>query len=124
MAGGPCPLKIESADATVDVEDLPAEIKPRASPGFHGRGADFGERHAPRRHFGLPVAGDARDLERAMLEKSRDAERLARRQPRHAAGGVHAAFFEDPLGQPAWKAALEETGQMLFGRLLAEAAER
>src|SRR5688572_22302464 len=40
---GPRPLKVEAAEAAIDVQDLAHEMKPGAAPRCHGRGIDLAQ---------------------------------------------------------------------------------
>src|SRR6185312_17240307 len=60
----PRPLKVEAADAAVDVEDLADEPQSRAHTRRHRRWIDLVERHAAGSGFRVVVAAVADDVQR------------------------------------------------------------
>src|SRR3989338_1436859 len=67
---GPGPLKIESADPSVGVENFAREKKPRLKPGFHRLFPDFPQVHPAGGDFRFGIAGHSRDRQKVMKKIS------------------------------------------------------
>src|SRR5262252_11205955 len=67
----PGPLEIETADTSVDVENLSDEPQPPTHTRPHRRRIDFVHRDAARRCFGVVVAAIANHVQRPVDERMR-----------------------------------------------------
>src|SRR4029078_12052607 len=76
---GPGRLKVETADAPVDVEDLADQEQSRTDARLHRRGIDLGEINAACRHFREVVAARVDDGQRPRRQRRRDAPSVAAR---------------------------------------------
>src|SRR5436309_7286765 len=76
----PRPLKVEAADAAVDVENLADERQPLTDSGTHRRRIDFVERDAARRNLGVVVATIAGNVEWPVHKRVRQASAVFPRQ--------------------------------------------
>ena len=127
LSAGPCPLEVETANPSVDIADLAAEVKARDEARFHRAEVKFAEGNASRRHLGeIPPAIPAdwnrkprRGPRQAPLRFSREAtEWLARIEPR--------AMTNDGLSNFLGNGAVEEVpdrGVRIFDRLVPDPSE-
>ena len=76
-------MKVEPAEAPVNVEDLACEEQSPAHARFHRRRVDFAERHTAGGHFRVGKAATASNRQPRLLERSHEGVATFARQVRH-----------------------------------------
>src|SRR5207247_111796 len=91
----PGPLKIEAADAAIDVENLSHQIQPCTDARLHRRRVDLAERYSTGRHLGVVIAACARDRERPRDERVHEAASILSAEMRQLPRPIQTQLYDE-----------------------------